>query len=200
MTPAPAARGARHAHTNLIAHDWQRLARFYQEVFGCAPVPPGRDQHGDWLARGTGVPDAHLTGMHLRLPGHGADGPTLEIYSYMRVVGQSEPVANRAGYGHLAFAVDDVAQAVAAVVEAGGSTVGDVVSTIVEGRGRVDQSRPKYAGSPGLVSRRISVTARRSLALRWAKSRLWSLPDSASHRRAYTRACSGGGRASNASP
>src|SRR5689334_4304824 len=98
----------RYAHTNLIAHDWERVAAFYVQVFGCVRVEPKRDQRGEWLERGTGVPGAHIRGQHLRLPGYGVDGPTLEIFSYDDVLAQSEPVANRAGFGHIAFAVDDV--------------------------------------------------------------------------------------------
>jgi hypothetical protein len=37
---------ARYGHTNLIAREWRGLARFYEEVFGCAPVPPERDYSG----------------------------------------------------------------------------------------------------------------------------------------------------------
>ena len=29
---------AKYVHTNLVAEDWRGLARFYQEVFGCAVV------------------------------------------------------------------------------------------------------------------------------------------------------------------
>ena len=134
----PMARGARYAHTNLIAHDWLRLATFYEQVFGCTPVPPARDQKGEWLDRATRVPGAHLRGGHVRLPGHGANGPTLEIYTYADVVGQDVPIPNRAGYGHLAFIVDDVRQAVSAVIESGGAAVGDVASATVEGRGRIE--------------------------------------------------------------
>ena len=72
----------RYVHTNIISEDWQALARFYQEVFDCRPVPPKRDLSGDWLTRGTAVPDATFQGMHLRLPGYGDNGPTLEIYQY----------------------------------------------------------------------------------------------------------------------
>src|SRR5262249_55014086 len=68
---------ARYVHTNLIARDWRSLARFYQDVFGCIPVPPERDYSGAELDAGTGIPGARLQGAHLRLPGHGADGPTL---------------------------------------------------------------------------------------------------------------------------
>jgi glyoxylase I family protein len=70
---------ARFVHTNLIAHDWRGLARFYEQVFGCRPVPPERELKGEWLEAATAVPDARLEGVHLRLPGYGEAGPTLEI-------------------------------------------------------------------------------------------------------------------------
>jgi hypothetical protein len=40
---------ATYVHTNLIAHDWRALAEFYQQVFGCVPVPPERDLSGPLL-------------------------------------------------------------------------------------------------------------------------------------------------------
>ena len=52
----------RYAHTNLIAHDWQKLADFYVRVFQCEPLEPRRDQKGEWLEQGTGVKNAHLRG------------------------------------------------------------------------------------------------------------------------------------------
>ncbi|HEY2368037.1 MAG TPA: VOC family protein [Polyangiaceae bacterium] len=118
---------ARYVHTNVIARDWVKLARFYEDVFGCVPVPPERDLTGEWLERGTGVANAHIRGAHLRLPGHGDEGPTIEIFSYDDVAPQSHPVANRAGYGHIAFLVDDVARAMAEVVAHGGKP-GEIVS------------------------------------------------------------------------
>ena len=74
--------GARYGHTNLIASDWRALAAFYQDQFGRTPVPPERDFKGPELERGTGIPGAELRGAHLRLPGHGDEGPTLEIFNY----------------------------------------------------------------------------------------------------------------------
>ena len=62
---------ARYGHTNLVARDWRSLAAFYEEPFGCVPVPPERDYRGPDLEAGTGVPGAALQGAHLRLPGHG---------------------------------------------------------------------------------------------------------------------------------
>ncbi|MCA9634992.1 MAG: hypothetical protein KC420_03050, partial [Myxococcales bacterium] len=84
---------ARFVHVNLIARDWRRLADFYVRVFGCEPVPPPRRQAGDWLSRGTGVVDAALEGVHLRLPGAVGGGPTLEIYTYAETLEPGAPVA-----------------------------------------------------------------------------------------------------------
>lgn len=123
---------ARYGHTNVIARDWRRLASFYEAVFDCIPVPPERDYSGDLAERGTGVPGAAFRGAHLRLPGHGADGPTLEIYSYAESVDPAAPpAANRVGWGHIAFMVDDVPSARRAVFAAGGHVVpgAEVVTT-----------------------------------------------------------------------
>jgi catechol 2,3-dioxygenase-like lactoylglutathione lyase family enzyme len=119
----------RYGHTNLIARDWRRLATFYRDLFGCVPVPPERDYRGEALEAGTGVRDAALHGIHLRLPGHGPDGPTLEIYQYEETEEKSlQPAANRPGWGHIAFAVDDVTAAQTAVLGAGGARVGAIVT------------------------------------------------------------------------
>ena len=120
--------GARYGHTNLVARDWRGLARFYEELFGCLPVPPERDYRSPDLDRATGLTDVHLTGLHLRLPGHGDSGPTLEIYSYDDLADGGAAAANRTGWGHIAFAVDDVESARAAVLAAGGNAVGDTVT------------------------------------------------------------------------
>ena len=104
--------GARYVHTNLIARDWQRLARFYQDVFGCMPVPPERNLSGAEMEAGTGVPAARLRGMHMRLP-------------------------HRPGFAHIAFAVDSVAAAREQVLPQGGSPVGDVVTVAVAPTARV---------------------------------------------------------------
>lgn len=127
----------RYVHTNLIAKDWRRLATFYESVFGCIPVPPERDLSGEWLEAATGVPQARIRGIHLRLPGYGEQGPTLEIFQHNRPIDPSKPVANRPGFAHIAFAVDDVAAARDAVLAAGGGTVGDLVSVEIRGAGHI---------------------------------------------------------------
>lgn len=120
--------GARYGHTNLIARDWRRLAGFYERLFGCVLVPPERNYRGADLERGTGVAGAALRGVHLRLPGHGLDGPTLEIYTYESLEDAPIPAVNRPGWGHLAFGVDDVESARATVLGNGGGSVGEVVT------------------------------------------------------------------------
>ena len=120
---------AKYVHTNLIARDWRSLAAFYESVFACTRVPPERDLSGDALERGAGVPGATLRGVHLRLPGCGPEGPTLEIFTYNALANAQQPAANRPGFGHIAFAVSDVAAARDAVIAAGGSAHGDVVTT-----------------------------------------------------------------------
>jgi catechol 2,3-dioxygenase-like lactoylglutathione lyase family enzyme len=119
---------ARFGHVNVVARDWRRLADFYERLFGCVLVPPERDYSGPDLEAGTAVPGAALRGAHLRLPGHGPTGPTLEIYEYTTELAALPPAVNRPGFGHIAFVVPDVAAARDAVLADGGSAVGAVVT------------------------------------------------------------------------
>ena len=125
----PRIEDVRFGHVNVTSHDWRRLAAFYTDVFGCEFVPPERDIRGEQLDAATRLGEAHLTGAHFRLPGHGDAGPTIEIFSYDAL--ESNPGTNvaRAGWGHIAFQVPDVPAAVEAVQEAGGGRVGEVVTT-----------------------------------------------------------------------
>ena len=136
---------AKYVHTNLIARDWKKLVRFYVEVFGCGPKGPERDLSGVWLNEVTALPNAHLTGVHLSLPGHGDDGPTLEIFSYDELVEYRLPAANQCGFAHIAFGVENVELALQAVIAAGGGVVGKVATTDVHGVGKL---RIAYARDP----------------------------------------------------
>ncbi len=119
---------AKYAHTNVIARDWRALSHFYQRVFGCLPVPPERDYAGPDLEAGTGVPGSGVKGVHLRLPGQGPSGPTLEIYSYSITADPVRPEVNRPGFAHIAFVVPDVRTAQQEVINEGGGTIGDIVT------------------------------------------------------------------------
>lgn len=136
---------ARYVHTNLIARDWKRLVQFYCEVFGCEPEGPERDLSDAWLERVNAIQNAHLRGVHLRLPGYDHDGPTLEIFRYDQLIERGLPKANECGFAHIAFAVDDVDQALQAVIAAGGSAVGEIAAAEVDGVGLL---RVVYARDP----------------------------------------------------
>jgi predicted enzyme related to lactoylglutathione lyase len=136
---------AKYVHTNLIARDWRRLVRFYSEVFGCVAKGSERDLSGAWLDQVTSLRNAHLRGVHLRLPGYGEDGPTLEIFSYEEIVEGQMPAAHECGFAHIAFAVHDVDEALEAAIAASGSTVGDIATTQVDGVGVL---RVVYARDP----------------------------------------------------
>jgi predicted enzyme related to lactoylglutathione lyase len=135
--PEKSAVPTKYTHTNLIAKDWRRLAAFYREVFGCMPLPPERDHSGEWLEKGTGIKGAHIQGVHLRLPGHGNNGPTLEVFSYDSMPEHPPVRPNTPGFSHLAFAVDDVPATVETVIKKGGSTIGELTTRDVPGIGRL---------------------------------------------------------------
>jgi predicted enzyme related to lactoylglutathione lyase len=128
MTEQPRIPDVRFGHVNVIARDWRSLADFYTRVFGCEFVPPERDYSGPDLAAGTGVPDAALRGAHLRLPGHGPSGPTLEIYQFSSMPEKPPATVNRPGFQHIAFAVPSVADAREVVLANGGRAIGSVVT------------------------------------------------------------------------
>ncbi len=118
----------RYVHTNIIAKDANKLINFYKTVLHCKSIYETRNLRGDWLDRLTGLNEAHITGEHLLLPGYGKEHPTLEIFSYdtLKKIVPSE--INRPSIAHLAFEVDDVAATLAEIINAGGSTVGELVT------------------------------------------------------------------------
>ncbi len=128
---------ARYRHTNIVAEDWRKLAYFYEQALGCTPVPPERKSSAEWVERCTGVPDAGVQGIHLRLPGCGDDGPTLEIFEYNRAEERLATAINRPGFAHIAFEVDDVEAARDEVLAAGGGCVGELVTVEIANAGTI---------------------------------------------------------------
>ena len=126
---------AKYRHVNIVARDWKKLADFYEKVFGCEKVPPERDHKGPWFDDVTGLSGANARGAHIRVPGWGDDGPTIEIFEYTPLDEGKTPAINRLGFAHIAFEVDDVEEALAALKEAGGGTLGKLIRSEVPGAG-----------------------------------------------------------------
>jgi predicted enzyme related to lactoylglutathione lyase len=127
----------RYAHTNLIARDWKRLANFYERLFDCVPVSSERDHHGAKFEALTARRAARARGRHLRLPGHGENGPTLEIFEYEHGEELLRPEIARPGFAHIAFEVPDIQKKRAEVIAAGGRDYGEVVTLDIAGAGRL---------------------------------------------------------------
>lgn len=127
----------RYTHTNLVAHDPDRLAGFYEQVFDCVR-DADRHHAGEWLERGMGLAGVRVHAIHLRLPGLGDAGPTLEVFGLEDFDAGERPVPNRTGWMHIAFAVDDIRAALERFLAAGGETLGTITQADVEGVGRVE--------------------------------------------------------------
>ena len=125
----------RYTHTNIITKDWKNLADFYINVFNCEIVQPVRNLSGDWLSKGTGVKHAHIQGTHLRLPGYGENGPTLEIYQYPEIIASGKPAANKKGFSHIAFQVTEMNVILEKALKYGAKKIGELTTHPVENVG-----------------------------------------------------------------
>lgn len=124
-------------HTNIVSKDWRKLADFYTKVFECVPLWPERDLSGDWLDKATSIPDAHISGVHLRLPGFEERSPTLEIFQYHENILANSKKLNSEGLSHLAFRVDNVSDILKKALLNGGSQIGDLTKKEIKGVGTI---------------------------------------------------------------
>jgi predicted enzyme related to lactoylglutathione lyase len=124
----------KYVHTNLVAHDWRKLADFYIKVFNCTPLPPERNLKGEWLDKAVNIKDAHITGIHLLLPGF-IDGPTLEVFQYSQEKDADKRYPNTPGLGHIAFRVQDVEKTAKKIIGMGGSSIGELSTVAINGVG-----------------------------------------------------------------
>jgi catechol 2,3-dioxygenase-like lactoylglutathione lyase family enzyme len=127
----------KYVHTNIISNNWRKLAQFYIDVFECIPVPPERKLSGKWLEKGTGLKGADLEGVHLRLPGYGDNGPTLEIFQYKENKPGIGSAVNRPGFTHIAFSVEDVKETLQKIISNSGKALGEIVSKEIPGAGTI---------------------------------------------------------------
>lgn len=119
----------KYAHTNIISKDCAKLADFYVTVFQCERAGKEYELYGDWLKEGANIKSAKLKGINLKLPGYEKEDPVLEIFQYDEMFEKAEPVAaNRKGFGHIAFQVDDVATTLEKMVSCGGRKLGEIVN------------------------------------------------------------------------
>ena len=118
----------RYVHTNIIAKDSQKLINFYKDVLQCKSIGETRDLQGEWLDRLTGIPNSHIVGEHLCLPGYEKDRPTLEIFSYDTMENSCRAI-NKCGLAHLAFEVDNVESTLRLLLQHGGNQIGELVKT-----------------------------------------------------------------------
>lgn len=128
---------ARYVHTNIISENWEKLARFYETVFGCKRVLPARDLSGKWIEDATGIINVHIKGIHLLLPGCGELGPTLEIFQYNNNTDSKSKTINETGFAHIAFHVDDVENSLKEIMVNGGTQLGNVVVKDMPGVGKL---------------------------------------------------------------
>ncbi|MBR90824.1 MAG: glyoxalase [Verrucomicrobiales bacterium] len=127
----------RYAHVNIIAADWKRLCTFYEQVFDCEPVSSERDHHGPHIDALTAEPSLRIRGRHMRVPGHGENGPTIEIFTANESAPDTPKKLTHPGFAHLAFEVDDVDSKRIQIKELGGSDYGDLVTIDIPGAGKL---------------------------------------------------------------
>jgi len=132
-------------HTNLIAKDWKKLAKFYMDVFDCEPTRPERDLSGDWIDKMTRIPGVRVKGIHLKLPGYD-NGPTLEIFEYnMMSKTAKDALINDPGFSHIAFHVSNVEDIIDKLIANGGGLYGELIEKEIKGVGFI---KAIYAKDP----------------------------------------------------
>ena len=113
------------------------MVAFYCEVFGCVPVSSERDHKGPLFEKLTNTSGGGARGRHLRLPGHGENGPTLEVFQFTPNEPSVTTELRRPGFAHIAFEVPDVEAKREEVIERGGRDYGQLVTLDIPGAGRL---------------------------------------------------------------
>ena len=73
----------------------------------------------------------------MRVPGHGENGPTIEIFTASENGEDFPKRLTRPGFAHVAFEVDDVDAKRAQIKELGGKDYGELVTIDIAGAGRL---------------------------------------------------------------
>jgi Predicted ring-cleavage extradiol dioxygenase len=112
-------------HLNIVARDISALKPFYEHVLGLGIVSEF-DISEAGLSTGLGVPGAELRVVFWEIPGSTTQ---IEMVQYLREADDSiqSPAANAPGYGHIAFAVDDIHTAHRILLDRGARFVSEPV-------------------------------------------------------------------------
>jgi len=113
-------------HINLVARDADRLAAFYVTVFKCEILRQPTLLSGEKVSRGNGLAQSEIYAIWLTLPG--CETPFLELHQHKVTHDRSLPRVNEPGFGHLSFETEDLRGALSAIVDAGGSRVGEITN------------------------------------------------------------------------
>ena len=114
------------------------VSRFLHQSFWLYPGFLQKENYqAAWLDSATGLENAKLEGVHLRLPGHGETGPTLEIFSYQEMEAHPPIMANYEGFTHIAFEVSDVEQTLQQALNEGAQKLGSISKKMVESVGEL---------------------------------------------------------------
>ena len=102
-------------------------------VFGCVNTGSQKDHQGSYKEQVIGVPNVHVTGQHVLLPGLKKDYPTLEIFTYS-VPGRALPCEETArGINAIGFFCENAQTVAEQMVQAGGIINEKTDSRIVAG-------------------------------------------------------------------
>ncbi|MCJ8507642.1 VOC family protein [Rhizobium lemnae] len=110
------------AHINLVARNVETLAAFYVNVMGCIVFRELRTLSGEHVSRGNGVSKSEIRTIWLKFP-H-LERPLLEIHEHKVMHHRDEPKVNEPGFGHLAFQMENVGDALRKIIDAGGAQIG----------------------------------------------------------------------------
>ncbi len=112
------------AHINLVARDAKTLAAFYVNVMKCDVMREPKTLSGEIVSRGNGLPNSEIFSIWLRFPN--LEWPFLEIHEHAVTLHRDLPRVNEPGFGHLAFQMEDIRDALSNIIEAGGVQIGQI--------------------------------------------------------------------------
>ncbi|MGV2052192.1 VOC family protein [Agrobacterium sp. 22-209-1] len=112
------------AHINLVARDAKSLATFYVNVMKCDVLREPKTLSGEKVSRGNGLSDSEILTIWLKFPG--LEWPFLEIHEHRVTLHRDLPRVNEPGFGHLAFQMEDINNALSHIIEAGGAQIGQI--------------------------------------------------------------------------